>query len=114
MTHRRRPRRLHVPFPMGGDGREYLIWSYKWNAWHRRSDEGGACGYTTDLASAGVFEKAKARAYHDETVEKLNHRDNVALPTARFWNEIEHIIGQRKVAVQQAEEQRARFRGIEA
>ncbi|MBB3940730.1 hypothetical protein GGR39_002387 [Novosphingobium fluoreni] len=43
----------------------WLIWSKKWNCWHRRSAEGGACGYTGDLADAGLFPRAKAAAYHD-------------------------------------------------
>lgn len=75
----RRPARLHFPFPEGGNGREYLIYSYKWGCWHRRSDDGQAAGYTRDIAKAGVFDRAKARVYHDETVTKISERDNAAV-----------------------------------
>jgi hypothetical protein len=43
----------------------WLIWSHYWGSWHRRSDTGGAAGYTNDVAQAGVFDFAKAREYHD-------------------------------------------------
>lgn len=43
----------------------WLIWSRKWNCWHRRSTQGGACGYTDDLAQAGLFERRTADAYND-------------------------------------------------
>jgi hypothetical protein len=45
--------------------REWLIWSRYHAAWHCRSSEGGACGYTSDIANAGLFERAKADAYND-------------------------------------------------
>jgi hypothetical protein len=47
------------------DSREWLIWSHYHAAWHRRSKEGGACGYTGDIAHAGLFERAKADSYND-------------------------------------------------
>jgi hypothetical protein len=43
---------------------EWLIWSRYHNAWHRNSD-GHACGYTTDIAEAGLFPRSKAIEYHD-------------------------------------------------
>ena len=57
-------RELHAS-ALEGPG-PWLIRSHYWNCWHRRSAEGGACGYTDDIAKAGVFELAKAREYHDE------------------------------------------------
>lgn len=48
--------------PKGGP---WLIWSNHWGRWHRRSDDGGACGYTDDIAQAGLFEYPKANEYHD-------------------------------------------------
>jgi hypothetical protein len=46
--------------------REWLIWSHYHAAWHRRcSDTGGACGYTGDIAEAGLFPRSKALEYHD-------------------------------------------------
>ena len=50
---------------MGPQPDGWLIWSKKWGRWHRRSSTGGACGYTDDIRSAGVFPRHKAAAYHD-------------------------------------------------
>lgn len=47
------------------DSREWLIWSRYHGAWHRRSADGGACGYTNDIAQAGLFVRAKANSYND-------------------------------------------------
>jgi len=47
------------------DSREWLIWSRYHRAWHRRDIEGRACGYTSDIAQAGVFSRSKAEAYND-------------------------------------------------
>jgi hypothetical protein len=46
-------------------GRTHLIWSIKWGLWHRRSNDGAACGYTDDILQAGVFETATALDYDD-------------------------------------------------
>ena len=43
---------------------EWLIWSHYHNAWHRKSG-GLACGYTSDIAEAGLFPRSKALEYHD-------------------------------------------------
>jgi hypothetical protein len=43
---------------------EWLIWSRYRGAWHRNS-AGLACGYTTDIAEAGLFPRSKAIEYHD-------------------------------------------------
>ena len=66
------------------DLRCWLIWSKVHNCWHRRSEQGGANGYTLDLADAGLFPRAKALAYHDgidneafhvsERVEKIGRQ----------------------------------------
>lgn len=56
----------------------WLIWSIKWNAWHRRSSTGGAAGYTDNLAYAGVFSIAMARAYHDGEINTAVHVSEVA------------------------------------
>jgi hypothetical protein len=45
--------------------REWLIWSHYHSAWHRRSKEGDACGYTADIARAGLFDRAKADEYNN-------------------------------------------------
>lgn len=47
------------------DSREWLIWSRYHCAWHRRSNEGGACGYASDIAEAGIFVRSKANSYND-------------------------------------------------
>jgi hypothetical protein len=49
---------------LNGEG-PWLIRSHYWGAWHRRSEDGAACGYTQDIAGAGVFGFEKAREYHD-------------------------------------------------
>ena len=51
----------------------WLIWSIKWNAWHRRSSTGGAAGYTDNIAHAGLFPFSTARAYHDGEVNEAYH-----------------------------------------
>lgn len=48
-----------------GEG-PFLIWSMHWNAWHMRSSAGGAAGYTSDIAQAGIFEFKTANAYNDK------------------------------------------------
>lgn len=47
------------------EARTHLIWSNKRACWHRRSADGGACGYTLDIADAGIFETSTAMAYDD-------------------------------------------------
>ena len=46
--------------------REWLIWSRYHGLWHRRDrNSGGACGYTSDIAHAGLFPRSKAVEYND-------------------------------------------------
>lgn len=59
------------------DSREWLIWSRYHRAWHRRSSGGGACGYTNDIASAGLFIRAKASEYHDGDRNEAFHASEV-------------------------------------
>src|SRR3546814_12557665 len=61
-----RGRYLRKLKPTPDGSREWLIWSKYHNAWHRRSASGGACGYTNDIADAGVFDRAKAAVYNDD------------------------------------------------
>src|SRR3546814_2521470 len=61
-----RGRYLRKLKPTPDGAREGLIWSKYHNAWHRRSESGGACGYTNDIADAGVFDRAKAAVYNDD------------------------------------------------
>ena len=65
--------------------RTHLIWSIHWGRWHRRSEDGGACGYTDDVLQAGVFETSKAMAYHD--VENAHPRDK-AVPIAEVREQV--------------------------
>jgi hypothetical protein len=46
--------------------REWLLWSKYHRAWHCRSEDGQACGYTTDLSRAGRFEREKALQYNSD------------------------------------------------
>lgn len=55
-------KRLHMT-PEGS--REWLIWSHYHAGWHCRSSTGGACGYTNDIAQAGLFERGTADSYND-------------------------------------------------
>jgi hypothetical protein len=61
--------------------REWLIWSHYHALWHRRcSDTGGACGYTADIAEAGLFPRSKALGYHDgERNEPFHFSEKLAL-----------------------------------
>lgn len=61
-----RGRYLRKLKPTPDGSREWLIWSKYHSAWHCRSESGGACGYTYDIANAGVFDRAKAAAYNDD------------------------------------------------
>ena len=79
MTVKRLPR--YAPFKP--DGGPWLIWSYHWNCWHMRSSTGGASGYTSDIAQAGVFDEAMARAYHDTPP----HRRDVSVPARKALKE---------------------------
>jgi hypothetical protein len=58
--------------------REWLIWSKYWNAWHRRSEDGGACGYTSDIAQAGLFPRSKAASYNDDRNRPYHVSEKVA------------------------------------
>lgn len=73
------PPRRYSPFQ--ADKGPWLIWSYHWNCWHRRSETGSAAGYTSDLTQAGVFDAKIARAYHDNGPRK--HRRDVSIPAAK-------------------------------
>lgn len=53
--------------------REFLIWSMYHRCWHRRSEVGGASGYTNDILEAGIFETSKARSYHDAVRDRAIH-----------------------------------------
>lgn len=72
--------------PVNPDEGPWLIWSHYWGRWHRRSEDGGASGYTDDIARAGVFDFDKARAYHDR---EIKHGRNEAIPAARTIVELE-------------------------
>lgn len=51
----------------------WLIWSKKRGLWHRRSSDGGACGYTSDITQAGFFPYAKAASYNDGWDDTVFH-----------------------------------------
>lgn len=62
----------------------WLIWSRHWGCWHRRSSSGGAAGYTSDIAQAGLFDEKVARAYHDPPP----HRRDEAIPAAKIIRQL--------------------------
>lgn len=78
--------------PFQADKGPWLIWSYYWNCWHVRSSTGGAAGYTSDLAQAGVFDEATARGYHDTGPRR--HRRDVSIPAARVKAAMLHRLAQ--------------------
>jgi hypothetical protein len=69
----------------------WLIWSKKWKRWHRRSDSGGACGYTDDISQAGLFPRAKAAGYNDGWDNTVFH---VSEKIDAFNREIARMEGQ--------------------
>jgi hypothetical protein len=81
---------------LGTQPHGWLIWSKKWNCWHRRSMKGGACGYTSDIRSAGVFPRAKAAEYHDGY-------DNEAFHLSEKIGLIEMEIGRARAEIESLE-----------
>lgn len=73
-------RRRKITRPVREDEGPWLIRSHYWSSWHRKSADGGAAGYTDDIAHAGVFGFEKARAYHDLNIARP--RDE-AIPVRR-------------------------------
>jgi hypothetical protein len=61
---------------------EWLIWSKYWRAWHRKSRQGGACGYTDDIAEAGLFPREMAVAYNDDRDTPYHVSEKMFLITA--------------------------------
>lgn len=51
----------------------WLIWSRRRYMWHRRNEAGGAAGYTSELAEAGVFDKHTAQTYGDGETNEAIH-----------------------------------------
>jgi hypothetical protein len=98
------PRRFR---PFQADKGPWLIWSYYHNCWHRRSAEGGACGYTNDVTQAGVFDEATARAYHD-TAPKRWRRD-VSIPAVKVAGALKHAAAERRAEADRIEAILARF-----
>lgn len=71
----------------------WLIWSRKWGMWHRRGAEGGANGYTKEIADAGLFPYSKATAYHDgESNEAFHVSEKVDLIDHRL-EEVRRLLG---------------------
>lgn len=87
--------------PFQADKGPWLIWSYYHGCWHRRSAEGGACGYTQDVAQAGVFDERVARAYHDTGPKR--HRRDVSIPAARVKAALRHAAAVKRSEADQLE-----------
>lgn len=84
-------KKLHAS-ALDSDG-PWLIRSHYWGRWHRRSEDGGACGYTDDILNAGIFGRDKAEAYHDE----FGGRDE-AIPVERVISDLEHSLAEMDAA----------------
>jgi hypothetical protein len=89
-------------------GRTHLIYSNKWGLWHRRSEDGGACGYTSDILEAGVFETAKAWAY-DDSDQPLEYQNNTAVSLHDARARLEAAIATREAAVAEAKKRLEAF-----
>ncbi|UPT53177.1 hypothetical protein [Synechococcus phage Ssp-JY42] len=72
----------------------WLIWSYYHNCWHRRSSDGGAAGYTNDVACAGIFDERVARMYHEDGPKA--HRRNVSIPAAMVAATLRHKAAEKR------------------
>jgi hypothetical protein len=85
------------PTPEGA--RVWLIWSHYHGAWHCRSAQGGACGYTDDIARAGLFERAKANDYNDgDRNEAFHFSEKLPLVEAAIRRHNEAIDGLLRIA----------------
>lgn len=80
---RTRKKRMHRP--VNQEEGPWLIWSHYHGAWHRP----GACGYTIDLLSAGIFDYAMAEAYHD--LNNYPVRDE-AIPLSKFRSQYNALL----------------------
>jgi hypothetical protein len=67
--------------PLHGEDGPWLIMSHYHGMWHRRSEDGHACGYTGDILRAGIFELSTAEQYNDWGT--LRGRDE-AVPVSRY------------------------------
>lgn len=105
---RRPPPRRRPVDPSEGP---WLIRSHYWKAWHRRSSDGGACGYETDIAKAGIFGFDKANEYHDWQIP--NGRDE-AIPVRRVAAELMARVRQMEAEREALEERIARLRAATA
>lgn len=83
--------------------RTHLIWSKKWNAWHKRDDDGQACGYTSDILKAGIFETSTAESYGRMT------SINRAVPLQEAHRQITAAVTQKRHEYRTAEQRLATF-----
>lgn len=81
--------------------RTHLIWSLKWGLWHRRSEDGGACGYTNDILQAGIFETKTAMDY-DDSNEPSEYQNNQAVPIAEAREQIVRAIARQQAILDEA------------
>ena len=88
--------------------RTHLIWSIKWGLWHRRSEDGGACGYTSDILEAGVFETNTAMLY-DDSAQPPEYRNNKAVTLVDARSQLEDAISTREAAVVEAKKRLEQF-----
>jgi len=73
----------------------WLIWSNKWGCWYRS----GCAGYTSDIAQAGLYDRATAAAHYAGSVAK-KYRCTEPFPLStvqrHIRDRIEHL--QREIA----------------
>lgn len=105
-SERKRDWRGRLIREMGPQRNGWLIWSKKWGCWHRRSSTGGACGYTQDIRSAGVFPREKAASYHDgyhnEAIHISDRIDVIIGEIRKARDEIAALEGMIKIARSEA------------
>jgi hypothetical protein len=88
-----------VPSGFDPSRRDWLVWSCKWNAWHRAN----FCGYTAHISHAGRFTHAEAMTYHDR--EGSPEPRNIAKHVTEVAAGIQADIAQHEEAI-------ARLRGL--
>ena len=87
--------------PFQADKGPWLIWSYHWSCWHRRSADGGASGYTSDVTQAGIFDERTARAYHDDGPKR--QRRDVSIPAAKVVDALKHAAAEKRAEADRIE-----------
>lgn len=83
----------------------WLIWSNKWGSWYRSE----SCGYTRDIAQAGIYTKTEAATHFDGTETPRNCRDTEPFPISAIRRHIDQC---EREAGHQYKERKAGFAAL--